>query len=453
MIRGRLFRIATIMIALAVLNNLPLPLFSAPSDWPQWRGPEATGFSSSANPPIRWSESENVQWKSSIPGLGHSSPIVWKDSIFITTAIPFGPPLEKPQWSGAPGAHNNLSVTQRHRFVVLSFDRQTGKLNWSKTVKEALPHAGGHETGSLASASCSTDGHTLIAFFGSQGLYGLNLQGEIRWRHTFGKMATKHGHGEGSSPLLHDNRVYVNWDHEGQSSMTAFDAKSGQPLWQQNRDEKTSWATPIAIRVNGRVQIIASGTEAIKAYHPESGNELWWGGRLSDNIVASPVYAHGILVAGSSYDRRAMVAIKAEKATGHIETSKAILWERSRLTPYVPSPLIVGRHVYFLRHYQNILSRVNLETGLDEGGPYRLPGVRDIYASPVAVEDRLYLVDREGTTLVMSTGREPEMLAVNRLDDAFSASPALAGEDFILRGEKYLYRIAVSRSTKKKPME
>lgn len=411
------------------------------SDWPQWRGPLATGVAPRGNPPITWSESKNIRWKTPLPGRGHSSPIVWADRVYVTSAVPIGKPLS-PRYSGRPGAHNNLPVTQKRAFVVMAVDRKTGRIVWRKTVREAIPHEGGHETASLASASPVTDGTLIIAFFGSNGLYCLNTAGEIQWQKDFGKMHSKHGHGEGASPALHGDTLIVNWDHQGDSFIVALNKHTGEQIWRQPRDELTSWSTPIVVEHNGKQQIIVNGTNAIRAYDLATGRVIWSCGGLSANIVASPVSADGYAYAASSYDKKAMVAIRLPGAAGDITHSEHVVWRRRRGTPYVPSLLLYDDALYFLSHYQNVMSRLVAKTGKQPTGPYRLPAVGNIYASPVAASGRIYITDLNGVTLVMTHEQTPRVLAVNRLDDHFSASAAIAGGDFFLRGRRHLYCIA-----------
>lgn len=409
--------------------------------WPAWRGPLATGVAPYADPPIEWNEIQNIQWKTEIPGRGHSSPVVWGDRIFLTTAIPVGEPFA-PRYSNAPGAHDNVPVTQRHRFVVLAISRETGEILWERTLKEAIPHEGGHYTGSLASASPVTDGEFVFAFFGSQGLYCLDVDGDLQWKADLGRMHSKHGHGEGSSPALGGDVLVVNGDHEGQSFVAAFDKRTGDERWRRLRDEVTSWATPIIVEHHGRRQVVIAGTDRLRGYDLESGDVLWECGGLSANIVASPVASDGLVIAGSSYDTRAMLAVRLEGARGDVTGTRNLIWRRTERTPYVPSPLLYEDSIYFLRHYQGILSKVSIHTGEDESGPFRLYGITDVYSSPVAAAGRLYITDREGTTLVMTHEDPPRSLAVNRLDDSFSATPALVDKELYLRGARFLYKVA-----------
>ena len=409
--------------------------------WPQWRGPLGTGVAPQADPPVAWSEEKNIRWKVALPGRGHSTPIVWGGRIFLTTAIPFGEKLP-PHFSGAPGAHDNLPVTQRQQFAVLAIDRDTGKQLWQTVVHRESPHEGGHYSGSLASNSPVTDGQLVFAFFGSHGLYCLTTEGELVWQVQLGQMHTKHGHGEGASPVLAGDTLIVNFDHEGQSFVAAFDKRTGKQRWQQDRDEVTSWATPIIAQHNGKPQVVVSGTDRVRGYDVATGEILWECGGMAANIVASPVAANGMVFAGSSYEKRALIAIRLDGAHGDITGTDRVAWRRFRGTPYVPSPLLYGDALYFLTHYQGILTRVDAATGEDKPGSFRLGPIHNVYASLVGAAGRVYITDLDGVTVVISHEDVPRLLAVNRLDDRFSASAAMVDGELILRGAKSLYSIA-----------
>jgi outer membrane protein assembly factor BamB len=425
------------------------PLPARPAElahgWAQWRGPLATGVAPHADPPVRWSESENVRWKSAVPGKGHSSPVLWGERVFLTTAVPFGDVLG-PIVDDAPGTHDSVPVTQRQRFLALALDRSDGKTVWQTTLREELPHEGGHFTGSYASSSPATDGEVLIAPFGSRGLFALDLAGTVLWKQDLGRMATKHAHGEGSSPLLAGEMVVVVWDHEGDSFVAAFDRRTGRERWRVARDEETSWASPIAVVRGDRTQVVVSGTKRIRAYDLESGALFWQCGGLSSNVVCSPVSDGELVFAGSSYESQALLAIDLSRARGEISGGEAVLWTRRRATPYVPSLLLVADTLYFLHHYQGFLARVSARTGAEPERAFRLEGVDDVYASPVSAAGRVYVTDRSGLTVVLrhvaAGSGELEMLARNKLDDSFSASAALAGRELFLRGERFLYCLA-----------
>src|SRR6058998_1525619 len=199
-------------------------------NWPQWRGPLANGVGPLANPPIHWSETNNVRWKIPLPGKAHSSPIVFGDSVYVLAAMPVGE-AQKPVYDDAPGVHDSVPVTHRHQFVALAISRRDGSVLWNKVLREEWPHEGGHETGSLASNSPVTDGEHIYVFFGSRGLHCLDLTGELNWSKDLGRMHTLHAHGEGSSPVLYGDKLIVCWDHEADSYLYAFDKRTGKQLW------------------------------------------------------------------------------------------------------------------------------------------------------------------------------------------------------------------------------
>lgn len=433
---------ALLLLILPVAADKAAAPAGAEHNWHQWRGPLGSGLAPNANPPLQWSETKNVRWKTALPGRGHSTPIVWDEHVFLTAAVPYGEALP-PRPSTAPGNHDNLPVTHRQRFVALAINRPDGSIAWQRTLNEALPREQGHHTASLASNSPVTDGERLFAFFGSFGLYCLDFDGEPLWHKDFGPMQSLHGHGEGASPVLFGDTLIVNWDHEGRSFVVALDKRTGDERWKVERDEVTSWATPLVVEHAGRPQVVVSGTNRVRGYDLANGKILWECGGLSANIVASPVAGDGVVYVGSSYDKRALLAIRLDGAKGDITGSNQVLWSRSRGTPYVPSPLLYGDTLYFLTHYQGILNRVDAASGEDRPGPLRLGGVTEIYASPVAAAERVYVTDRSGLTLVISHSGKPRLLAKNQLDDIFSASAAIAGRELFLRGEKHLYCLSV----------
>ncbi|MDP6633495.1 MAG: PQQ-binding-like beta-propeller repeat protein [Phycisphaerae bacterium] len=409
--------------------------------WPKWRGPLSTGVAPKGDPPIEWSENKNIRWKTALPGSGHSTPIVWKDHVFVTAAIPYG----KVQIQKGPeieGVHDYEPVTRALEFVVIALNRPNGKILWRKTVIKALPHEGIHYTGTMASNSAVTDGLNVYAFFGSRGLHCVSFRGEKKWSIDLGKMRIKHGHGEGSSPALYGNTVIVNWDHEDQSFIAAFDKRTGKQLWKTKRQEVTSWATPIVVKVDGKPQVIVNGTKRMRGYNLENGKVIWRCAGLSANIVASPVSSDGVVYAGSSYVKQGMLAIRLSGSRGDISSSDHVIWRRRRGTPYVPSLLLYDKSLYFLHHYQPVMSRLDVKTGQDTEGPYRLPGIRNVYASPVGAAERVYITDRTGATLVLKHDKELKILALNRLAEPINASAAIVGREMFLRGDQSLYCIS-----------
>jgi outer membrane protein assembly factor BamB len=295
-----------------------------------------------------------------------------------------------------------------------------------------------------------TDGTSVFAFFGSRGLHCLDFRGEKKWSRDLGKMRIKHGHGEGSSPAIHGSAVIVNWDHADQSFIAAFDKRTGKQLWKTKRDEVTSWATPIVVKVDGKPQVIVNGTKRMRGYSLESGKVIWKCAGLSANIVASPVSADGVVYAGSSYVKKGMMAIRLSGAKGDISSSKHVLWRHRFAAPYVPSLLLTGRSLYFLHHYQPMLWRVDVKTGEDPEGPYRMQDLRNVYASPVAAAGRVYITDRNGVTVVLSDDKKLKILATNSLDESVNASAAIVGEEIFMRGGQSLYCIS-EKTAKKAP--
>ena len=410
--------------------------------WAQWRGPLASGVAPHANPPVEWSEKKNVRWKVELPGKGHSSPVVFGDRLYVMAAAPTGE-AQKAVHDSAPGVHDSVPVTHRHQYMVMALSRADGKTLWKKVVREEWPHEGGHTTGSQASNSPTTDGEFIYAFFGSRGLYCLDTSGAVKWQADLGKMQTLHAHGEGSSPVVHGDTLIVNWDHEGQSYLYAFDKRTGKQRWKVARDEITSWSTPLVIEHAGETQVIVSATKRVRGYDFATGKEIWECDGLSDNVVASPVVWRDILIAGNSYYKQAMVAIRLAGARGDISATTNVAWRLNRLTPYVPSPLLYDDTLYHIRHNQNVLVRLDPATGQFRGELLRIEGIHDfIFSSPVGAAGRIYVTGRDGATVVLRHDKENAIIAVNQLNDSFSASAALVDKEIYLRGEKFLYCIA-----------
>lgn len=433
-------KLVSLVAAIVFLPGATLAA-GALDQWGQWRGPLGNGVAPHGRPPVEWNEGRNIRWKVAIRGQGHSTPIVWGDRIFLTTAIPSGEALP-PRHEHAPGAHDNRPASSEYEFVVLALSRRDGKTLWERTVRTERPHESTHESGSWASASAVTDGEVLIASFGSRGVYGLDLSGHLLWQTDVGDMQILHGHGEGSSPALHGDTVVVNWDHQGESFVIALDKRTGQPRWKVARKEGTSWSSPLLVEHDGKVQVIVAATHRVRAYDLATGAVIWECAGLSGNVVASPVAGDGLVYVTNSYETRELMAIRLEGAQGDITGTDHVVWTRHRHTPYVPSPLLYGGKLYFLKHYQGYLTCVDAKTGDPLFGPQRLPGIQNVYASLVGAADRVYIVSRNGTTVVIKHGATYELLARNQLDDSFSASPAIVGGELYLRGEQYLYCIA-----------
>lgn len=413
--------------------------------WNQWRGPLGTGVAPDAKPPIEWSSTKNVRWKTELSGKGHSSPVLWDDRVFVTAAVPIGPKLP-PRMSGRPGEHDNAPIDSKYQFVVVAVDRRDGAILWKRIVREEVPLEAGHMTGSLASASPVTDGEFVFAHFGGQGVYCLDMKGEVVWERQFGPMHTKHGHGHGSSPALHGDSLVVNWDHEEGSFLVVLDKRTGKNRWRKERQEDTSWSSPIVIERKNekgvlRPEIVVCGTDRVRGFDLETGDVQWECGGMSSNVVATPVYANGMLYVGSSYEKKILIAMNLNNAKGDLTGTNHVVWTRTRSTPYVPSMLLYDDFLYYMSHYQNVITRMHGPTGKDEPGPIRLSQLRNIYSSPVAANGNVYVTDLNGTTVVFSHESNPKIVAVNRLEEPIAASAAVEGDEIVLRGETHLFCI------------
>jgi outer membrane protein assembly factor BamB len=328
-----------------------------------------------------------------------------------------------------------------HEFVVLSLNRTDGKILWQRTVTEEVPEEATHEFGSWASNSALTDGEHIYAYFGSRGLFCLDMQGNLKWERDFGQMSKHMEFGEGESPTLYGDRLIVNWDHEGDSFIAALDKRTGKDIWRVDRDEKTSWSTPYVVEVNGKSQVVSAATGRIRSYDLETGELIWECGGLTSNVIPAPFVTDGILIVTSGFRGSALLAIRLDKAEGDITGSDAIVWELDKDTPYTPSPLLMDENLYFLRSNNGVLSCFDAKTGKEYYRGERLEGAGSIFASPVGADGRIYFAAQQGKSFVVKHGTEFEILAENSLDDNFIASPVILGKQLFLRGYKSLYCI------------
>ena len=425
-----------VFFSLCLLPSLAFAQADAEPNWPHWRGPNANGLVDQGNPPVEWSETSNIRWKAKIPGMGHATPIVWGDRIFVQTAVQTEEAVE------GTSAGRRPPPPYLFQYNVLALDRKSGKILWERTVREAHPHEGLHPTSSFASTSGATDGERLYAYFGSQGLYCFDLDGNFKWEKDFGDMRIRHSFGEGSSPTIHGNTLLVNWDHEGDSFIVALDKHTGKELWRNERDEGTSWSTPVVVELDGKPQVIVSASGRTQSYDLATGTLIWECAGLGRNVIPTPVHADGVVYVMSGHRDPALQAISLDKARGDITDSDAVLWSINENTPYVSSPLLYGDNLYILNNRFATLSCYNVKTGEALFGPLDLEGMKHVYASLLGVKDRVYISDLGGTTLVIKNGSEFEVLASNQIDEGVAASPVVVGSDLYLRGHQHLYCIA-----------
>ena len=403
--------------------------------WPSWRGPRSTGVAPDADPPLEWSERTNVRWKVEVPGRGSASPIVWDDRVYVLSAVPVG---------AAPsdgGRRGSVQPDRPHRFMVYAFDRADGRLVWERAAAEELPHEGTQVNGTWASGSAVTDGERLYAYFGSRGLFAYTLDGEPLWERDFGQQRRRNQFGEGSTPALHGDTIVVVWDHQGDSFIFALDTATGEERWRVARDEIDSWATPIIVEHAGGHQVITGALNRVRSYDLKTGAVIWESDGLTMNPIPSPVAADGFVYLTSGYRGNDLKAVRLDGASGDITGTSSIVWTLDRDTPYVPSPLLYDDTLYVLKDNAGILSAFDAQTGRPHFQSQRLPGLPEVYSSPVGAAGRVYITGRDGTTLVIRQGAEFEVLATNTLDDGFDASMAIVDDGIYLRGYTYLYGI------------
>lgn len=425
-------------------------------NWPAWRGPLATGVAPHAQPPVTWAEDKNIKWKVAIPGRGTASPVIWGDQVFILTAIPVesaaGTDATKPAEGARPdgggqrrggGGGGGGKPTIQQKFTILSLDRATGKVRWEKTARTQLPHEGHHKDHGFASGSPVTDGEVLIASFGSYGIFAYDLTGKLLWEKDLGDMQTRNGFGEGSSPALDGDTVVVLWDHEGEDFIVALHKRTGKEIWRQKRDEPTGWCTPLIVSHGGRKQVVVNGTNKARGYDLATGEPLWECGGQTVNAIPTAVADAERVYVMSGFRGAACTAITLGRK-GDLTGSDAVVWSLNKGTPYAPSPLLSNGRLYFHAGNNAQLSIYDAKAGKVELDTARLNGLTGVYASPVAAAGRVYLVGRDGGMLVIKDGPALEILATNKLDDGFDASPALVGTDLFLRGREYLYCITES---------
>ena len=433
----RAHRVAAIawMLALALVAHEAAGA-EGRAEWPWWRGPLGNGVSPDGDPPVHWSEKQNVRFKVAIDGDGLATPVVCGDRIYVLSARSLD--SEK---AARPSADGSVAPVGKQRYLVTAYDRHDGSVVWQRVAIERVPHESRHQESGWATASPVTDGERLYAHFGSAGTYAYTLAGELVWKVDLGDMTTRLGYGEGSSPALWGDTLVINWDHEGDSFLVALDKRSGAERWRKQRPgELTSWSTPLIREHEGRVQVIVAAGGRTRGYDLQSGDVLWSLSGLGMNAIPTPTYDAGILyLASGKRDSPRMLAVDLRGAKGDLDGSSAVLWTRDRDTPYVSTPLLYRGQLYFFKHVLSVLTSVDAATGALRFS--ERTGLGNVFASPVAAAGRIYLLDRDGKALVLESGPKLEILAENQLDDGFDASPVVVGRDLYLRGRRFLYAV------------
>ena len=476
------------MIAVLFLVNVDVFGDSADDYWPTWRGPNRSGVSPKGNPPLTWSETENIKWKVKLEGdASNSSPVIWGDKIFFQTAVdtkikddtptPKPAPMPGPgggggghPGGGAPGARPGggerggpgghpgggrpgggrgfggfgmSKPTTQYKFNLLCLDRKTGNLLWEKTVCQVKPHQGHHGDHGFSSFTPVTDGELVWAAYGSRGIYCYDMDGNKVWSKELPQMKTMFG--EGGSPTLAGNAVIVLSDQSNESFIFAFEKKTGELLWKKARDEPTSYATPMPVTVDGKLQVIVNATNFIRSYDAQTGDVIWQCSGQTRNVIPSPVVGSGIVYCASGFIGNALQAIKLG-GTGDLSNSDAVVWQvKESTTPYVPSPLLYDGRIYVCASNKEVLSCYDAKTGEPHFVKQKMDEMKGVYASPTAAAGRIYFVGRNGVSYVLEPSDKFEVLAVNTLDDKIECSPAFVGDEMYLKGKQYLYCIAASK--------
>lgn len=437
-------RISLALIA-AVSLGIATTGSSSAGNWPQWRGPDGSGISTEKNLPAEWSTTKNIKWKTPIDGRGHSSPIVWENKIFLTTAIEGeevpGAKAPKHMLGDKEFVHpDSVGANKKHTFKVIALNRDTGKILWQAVAFEGTPYDDRHRKSSYAASTPATDGKMVYAFFGSEGLYAYDFNGKLAWKADLGKMGTV-GMGTGTSPILFENLVIIQADEENATAsyMVAFDKKTGKEVWKTPRKVQVSWATPLLVKTAKRAELIASGTESVIAYDPATGKELWTHKGLESNAIPSPVANNEFVYLVAGYPAKLAMAIKLG-GSGDLTGTPNVPWKHTKGTAYVPSPILYGDYLY-LTTDRGILTCIDAKTGevKYEGG--RIPVPATFTASPVAFEGKILMTSEDGDTFIVKAGPKHEIIGTNSVGEPVYASPAIADGRIYIRGEKHIYAI------------
>jgi len=438
---------------LAILTTMLAGAATLPVSWPSFRGPEAGGVADGQNLPDQWDgvRGEHVQWRTRIPGLAHSSPIVWGNRLYLTTAI--SSEKDATFKHGLFGEGDASTDRSMHRWNVLAVDTRSGKIIWETTAYQGAPKEKRHVKNTYASSTPATDGKHIIAFFGSQGLYCFNTSGKLIWKKDLGFLdlgaydAPQYEWGTASSPIIYRDKVIVQCDTQKEDFLLALNIDNGNTVWRVDREELPSWGTPTIYPGAKRTELITNASNYIRGYDPETGKELWRLGGSSQITAPTPVFSKDLIVVASGRRPEAPIFVIRAGASGDLTLGKGvtssdqIVWSRQQRGPYMPTPLIYGDYLYVLAN-QGILDCYELRTGKEiyrqrlahQGGGFS--------ASPVAADGRIYLASEDGDLFVVRAGKDFELLATNPMGERMMATPALAGGKMFIRAEHTLFAIS-----------
>jgi outer membrane protein assembly factor BamB len=430
---------------------------AAPLNWPSFRGPDASGVADGQHPPLSWDvkEGTNVRWKTPIPGLGHSCPIVWGDRVFVTTAV--SGEADPKVRIGNYGDVGSVNDTSEHRWQVLCLDRDSGKILWTQTAFTGVPKIKRHLKGSQANCTPATDGKRVVACFGSEGLYCYDFPGKLLWQRDLGTLDSsfaidvKYEWGFGSSPIIHDGLVILQCDLGKDSFLAAYRLEDGSRAWTTPRDEIPSWSTPTVWRNAKRTEIVTNAAQYARGYDPATGKELWRLAKKSEITVPTPVCGRELaFVTSGNRPIQPILAIRPG-ASGDIslkpdeESNEHVAWSRMRGGPYMPTPILYGKYLFTCGN-GGMVSCYEADTG-KEVYKERLGGV-SYTASPVAADGRLYFASEQGQVRVVQAGPEFKLLAVNDLGDPCLATPAISAGMLFVRTQHNLVALGHKPSGK-----
>lgn len=394
---------------------------------------------------MRWSDTSNVAWKVAIPGRGHSSPVIWGERIFVTTAVPTGRNPESSSAAAGRGGRRGdggAGAHEEHRFDVLALDRASGTIVWQQTAVTAVPHEGYHAIyGSFASNSPTTDGQRVYASFGSRGLFAYDMNGKPVWQRDFKiQMRMFQEFGEGVGPILDEGRLIVLFDHEGDGFLAMLEATTGREIWRTPRTDGTNWAAPLVVRHEGRKQIVVNSPRKVRGYDYESGKQIWETTGLGLNAIPRAVQHGDSVLVMSGFINPRLMAIRLGRE-GDLAGTDAIKWTATRGLAYTTSPVLHEGMLYYLTD-NGMVSAIDAANGTPVYQQVRLPKPYAIKASPVAAGGMLYFPTEDGEVVVARIGPTLDVVATNTLtDQSFVASPAVVGGDIFLRSRTHLFRI------------
>ena len=418
------------------------------ANWPQFRGPGAAGLGVNATWPDRWSATENVAWKTAVPGRSWSSPVAWGNRVLLTSVVNLGA-SESPKKGLYFGGNRPEPPKSEHEWHVLGLDLATGNVAWDKTVHRGVPVTAKHLKNTYGSETPVTDGQRVYALFGNVGLFALTLDGQEAWSHPLPPRMMRYGWGTAASPVLHDGRLFVVTDNEDQAQLLAFDAATGKELWHADRDEKSNWATPFVWENGQRTELVTAGSQAVRSYSLE-GKLLWSFRGMSSIAIPSPLAGDGLLFVTSGYvgDKLRPLYALRPGAAGDITLAEGqthnafIAWSNATGGPYNPSPLFYEGRLYVL-YDRGLLSCFEAPTGHMVYDRERLPEGFAFTASPWAAAGKIFCLNEDGVCYVVRAGDHFVLLHLNKLaeDDMCMATPACVGDRLLIRTAARLYCI------------